>query len=252
MGAATQAERDHASNAARSTAAHLQAAHQAQVSAEAAEVQARVGVTTAGDDIARATAAVAQAQAAQTEAEARRAGADTADTRIAQAQAQAALADADVAQAQAALAQARIDLGNAVIRAPFSGWVTHHAVEVGAYVNPGQTLLGLVGDELWVTANFKETQLTQMLPGQPADLRVDTYDGGLFARGITFHGKVDSIQAGSGARFALLPPENATGNYVKVLQRIPVKIVFDPAPDGERRLVPGMSVVPTVHVWVKP
>jgi membrane fusion protein (multidrug efflux system) len=107
----------------------------------------------------------------------------------------------------------------------------------------GQSLMAIVLPDVWVTANFKETQLTHMRPGQPATISVDTYPD------ETFHGHVDSIQRGTGSRFSLLPPENATGNFVKVVQRIPVKIVFDrPEELAKYRLVPGMSVVPEVNV----
>jgi membrane fusion protein (multidrug efflux system) len=241
-GAVTQSELDHAKNTADSADAHVQAAKQAQAVAEASATDAEVGVANAGDAIASAEAAVASAKSALIQAQARATGADTAATKVIQAETEAALADAEVAQAKAAVAQAQIDMNNTVIRAPVGGWVTHHTVEVGAYVSPGQTVIGLVGDDLWVTANFKETQLTRMRPGQAVTIDVDAYPG------VVFTGKVDSIQSGSGARFALLPPENATGNYVKVLQRIPVKIVFDPAPDAEHHLVPGMSVEPTVKL----
>ena len=106
----------------------------------------------------------------------------------------------------------------------------------------GQTLFSIVPDQFWVVANFKETQLDYMRPGQPATIRVDAYPD------KPFKGHVDSIQAGSGAAFSLLPPENATGNYVKVVQRVPVKIAIDEAPDPNRVIGPGMSVVPEVEV----
>jgi len=109
-------------------------------------------------------------------------------------------------------------------------------------VQPGQQLMAIVTDDLWVVANFKETQLAKIRPGQPVDIKVDAYPH------HRFRGHVDSIQAGTGSRFSLLPPENATGNYVKVVQRVPVKIVFDEPPDPSFPLGPGMSVVPTVHV----
>ncbi len=111
----------------------------------------------------------------------------------------------------------------------------------------GQSLLALVEPDVWVVANFKETQLTRMQPGQPAVVQVDAYPG------VNFAAHVDSIQRGSGAFFSLLPPENATGNYVKVVQRVPVKIVFDdPRQAAEHLLGPGMSVVPTVYVRARP
>ena len=111
----------------------------------------------------------------------------------------------------------------------------------------GQSLMAIVSSRVWVTANFKETQLTDMRPGQPATVAVDTYPG------TVFHGHVDSIQRGTGSRFSLLPPENATGNFVKVVQRIPVKIVFDrPKELARHELVPGMSVVPEVNIKARP
>jgi membrane fusion protein (multidrug efflux system) len=110
------------------------------------------------------------------------------------------------------------------------------------FVQVGQMLMAVVPNDVWVIANFKETQLKDIRPGQPVDIKVDAYPG------RTFRGHVDSIQSGTGARFSLLPPENATGNFVKVVQRVPVKIVFDEAPDPQYQLGPGMSVVPRVHV----
>jgi len=120
--------------------------------------------------------------------------------------------------------------------------VTHRSVEMGNYVQPGQPLLALVPQQIWVVANFKETQLANMRPGEPVEITVDAYPD------HKFHGHVDSIQAGSGAHFSLLPPENATGNYVKVVQRVPVKIVFDDPLDPAHPLGPGMSVTPSVTV----
>jgi membrane fusion protein (multidrug efflux system) len=117
-------------------------------------------------------------------------------------------------------------------------------VQPGQYLAPGQQLLSIVpldSRNLWVTANFKETQLKEMRPGQPARIAVDTY-------GREYNGHVESIAAASGARYSLLPPENATGNYVKVVQRIPVKILFDEGEDPTHLLRPGMSVVPTVRI----
>src|SRR5262249_37743310 len=120
------------------------------------------------------------------------------------------------------------------------GRTTKISAAKGAYAQPGQALMMFVPTTVWITANFKETQLTDMRPGQPVSIAVDAYPG------RTFAGHVESIQAGSGAAFSLLPPENATGNYVKVVQRVPVKVVFDEAPDVH--LGPGMSVIPRVRV----
>jgi membrane fusion protein, multidrug efflux system len=126
--------------------------------------------------------------------------------------------------------------------APESGRVTRKSVELGDYVQVGQNLLALIPSNIWVTANFKENQLRLMRPGQPVEIKVDALGG------KTIKGHVDSIQMGSGAAFSLLPPENATGNYVKVVQRVPVKILFDSIPDAGLPLGPGESVLPTVKV----
>jgi membrane fusion protein (multidrug efflux system) len=154
----------------------------------------------------------------------------------------AATTKADVQTDTAAIQQAELNLTYTKILAPEDGRVTKKAVEPGDYVQVGQNLFALVMPERWTTANFKETQLRNMRPGQRAEVSVDAYPD------HPLRGHVDSIQAGSGARFSLLPPENATGNYVKVVQRVPVKIVLDEQPDVQRVLGPGMSVVPTVAV----
>ncbi|HWY39913.1 MAG TPA: HlyD family secretion protein [Chthoniobacterales bacterium] len=154
----------------------------------------------------------------------------------------AATTKADVQTDKAAIQQAELNLTYTKIFAPEDGRVTKKAVEPGDYVQVGQNLFVLVTPERWTRANFKETQLRNMRPGQTAQVSVDAYPD------HPLHGHVDSIQAGSGARFSLLPPENATGNYVKVVQRVPVKIVLDEQPDVQRALGPGMSVVPTVVV----
>ena len=171
---------------------------------------------------------------------ARLASAQAAPDQITQAEAQADQLAAEIVQSEASVHQAELDLSYTNLYAPETGRVTRKSVEPGAYVQVGQTLFSIVPDRVWVVANFKETQLRHMRPGQPATVRVDAYPDRIF------HGHVDSIQAGSGARFSLLPPENATGNYVKVVQRVPVKIVFDAGQDPEHRLRPGMSVGPTV------
>ncbi|MEI8175500.1 MAG: HlyD family secretion protein [Candidatus Omnitrophota bacterium] len=145
-------------------------------------------------------------------------------------------AQAQVARAKAALDQARLYLSYTKIMSPSKGRVTKKSVEVGAYVQTGQALLAIVTPERWVVANFKETQLTHMRPGQEARIKVDAYPGKVY------RGRVESIQRGTGARFSLLPAENATGNFVKVVQRVPVKIVFDEEPEPGHPLIPGMSV----------
>jgi membrane fusion protein, multidrug efflux system len=149
---------------------------------------------------------------------------------------------AGIQKSEADVEQAKLDLSYTQVKAPEDGYVTHRTVETGAYVQTGQPLLAIVPHQVWVVANFKETQLTNMRPGQPVTVKVDAYPQ------IKFTGHVDSIQHGSGASFSLLPPENASGNYVKVVQRVPVKILLDKVSDANAVLGPGMSVEPEVRV----
>jgi membrane fusion protein, multidrug efflux system len=152
----------------------------------------------------------------------------------------AAAARARVAEAQADLDAAELELSYTEIVAPVDGVVTHKSVEVGQIVEPGQGLLVIVPlNDVWVTADYKETQLADVQPGQKAEIHVDMYDK-------TFMGHVDSIAGATGARLSLLPPENATGNFVKVVERIPVKILLDPIPPGQAILRPGMNVDVTI------
>ena len=159
---------------------------------------------------------------------------------IAVLQTQRRLAVGQLEQVQAALKQAETNLARTAITAPTTGWVAKLLTAKGNYAQTGQTLMMFVPRNVWVTANFKETQIGEMRPGQTVDIYVDAYPGHVF------RGHLDSIQAGSGAAFSLLPPENATGNFVKVVQRVPVKIVFDQQP--QVHLGPGMSVEPYVRV----
>src|SRR5712671_3811153 len=153
-------------------------------------------------------------------------------------------AAAEVKRSEAAVRQEELNLSYTEVKAQESGYVTRKTVEVGSYAQPGQALLAIVQRDVWVVANFKETQLTHMRSGQPVTLHVDAYPH------FKLTGHVDSIQSGSGARFSLFPPENATGNYIKILQRVPVKIVFNDSsvPGSDLALGPGMSVEPKVRV----
>jgi membrane fusion protein (multidrug efflux system) len=198
-------------------------------------------------DQARGKVASDRAEAAKTEADLKRAQAlfardEASKQDLEHAQAAADAAKADLSQSDAALRQADLDLSYTKIVAPEAGRVTRKAVEAGAYVSVGQSVLALVPAESWVVANFKETQLARMRVGQAAEVRVDAYPD------QRLRGHVDSIQDGTGARFSMLPPENATGNFVKVVQRVPVKIVLDDKPAGGRVLAPGMSVEATVDL----
>jgi len=153
-----------------------------------------------------------------------------------------AMALAQLRQAQANVQAAQLDLSYTKIYAPGDGRVTRKAVEPGDYVQIGEQLMSLVPTDVWVVANFKESQLKKMKPGQPATVEIDALGG------RTFRAHVDSVQAGSGAAFSLLPPENATGNYVKVVQRVPVKILFDEPLPADHTFGPGLSVEPSVRV----
>jgi membrane fusion protein (multidrug efflux system) len=199
----------------------------------------RLGELASRKEVEDAMAAVRTAHAQLTAARRRMAGADA---QVAYTASQVRTAQAEVDQASVAIQQADLQLTYTRLYAPEEGRVTRRSVEPGVYLQPGQAVMALVPKQVWVVANFKETQLTDMRPGQPVEIRVDAYPD------LRFKGHVDSIQAGSGARFSLLPPENATGNFVKVVQRFPVKIVFDRPNDAGPFLAPGMSVHPEVRV----
>lgn len=147
-----------------------------------------------------------------------------------------------IKEAETAQHLARLNVQRTVVRAPVSGRVAKKNVEVGKYVQPGQSLLALVKEDIWVIANFKETQIKKMVVGQPVDIEVDAYPH------MKIKGRIDSIQAGTGSVFSLLPPENATGNFIKVVQRVPVKILIETEGDSSQMLWPGLSVVATVDV----
>lgn len=190
----------------------------------------------------------AQSDIAQQQAALRR---DTAILSAAQAQqvalrGQVEVSKANVVQAQAALAQAQLNLSYTRIYAPSDGTVANRTVQVGNYVQPGQTLFSAVPAEIYVIANFKETQLDHMIVGQPVTIHVDAFPN------RALHGHIDSFQRGTGSNFALLPPENATGNFVKIVQRVPVKILIDDADRDPRLFGPGMSVEAGVTIRTLP
>jgi len=217
----SQQQYDAATAAAKASAATVEAAR---ASADAAQQQ------------------VTQAQGKLVQAEANWANANTAPRQMQVTRARAASALAEAQRKKADLDQAALNLQYTKIIAPVNGIVSDRTVEVGQNVSPGQELLKVINlDDVWITANYKETQLRQMQKGQRVDVEVD-------ANGKTYHGKVDSFAGASGARFSLLPPENATGNYVKVVQRIPIKIVLDAGSNSQHELRPGMSVTP--KVWI--
>ena len=198
-------------------------------------LEAETGIRTAESRLVQAKSAVKTAQAGLRSAQ-------TGPEQVAAIRARAAAAEAHAQQARAVLAQAELNLQHTAVKAPVAGIISRKSVEVGQNVQAGQPLMAIIPlDEVWVTANFKETQLQHMRPGQKATLKVDAIGG------REFTGHVDSMAAATGARFSLLPPENATGNFVKVVQRVPVKIVLEPGQDPDHLLRPGLSVEPTVY-----
>jgi membrane fusion protein (multidrug efflux system) len=211
--------------------------HLDQALADARQAKAQLAAAEAAAAVANANIAEAQAQVEQ---------ARTAPYQIAVKEAALKAATAQVAAAEAAVQQASLNLSYTKIYAPETGHITKRSVNRGDVVQKDQVLTALVVGTPWVTANYKETELTRMRPGQSVDIEIDAYPDAVFK------GHVDSIQRGTGARFSLLPPENATGNYVKVVQRVPVKIVFDSPPGPQYVLGLGMSVVPTVDVGTQP
>jgi membrane fusion protein, multidrug efflux system len=233
---------DQAVATANTARAELEAAHQRVAAAEARVNEARSAQSAATETARQSQTQIGGAEAGVNEALGRLAEANTAPQSVAVSEAQAATAGATTEQLRAQVAQAELELSYTKVYAPETGRVTRKSVEEGALVQVGQPLMAIVPGEVWVTANFKESQIGRMAPGQSVEVSVDAYPD------KTFKGHVDSIQAGTGARFSLIPPENATGNYVKVVQRVPVKIVFDEPPDPKHMLAPGMSVVPEVKV----
>jgi membrane fusion protein, multidrug efflux system len=214
---------------------------QAYDQAVAAAKASTATVAAAKANEAAAQQAVQQAKDKLAQAEASHRAAQTGPQQVASTHARALAAVADVQQKRAALQQAELNLQYTKIAAPVDGLV-NKTVVVGMNIQPGQQLLTVVPlDEVWITANFKETQLRAMKPGQRVKIEVDS-------NGRTYKGHVDSIAGATGPLFSLLPPENATGNYVKIVQRIPVKIILDPGENRDRRLRPGMNVEPKVYL----
>ncbi|MCC6980821.1 MAG: HlyD family secretion protein [Candidatus Melainabacteria bacterium] len=210
--------------------AGLQAAHEAHKQAKARVHQAMQAVADAQSDVIRAKGAAQSAAAAKAEMEMSKR-----NLSVQEAAAQKAKSEMNNAQTQ---------LSYTSVIAPVTGRIGHRTVEIGQHIERGQALMSIVSDDKWVVANFKETQLSKMRPGQKVDIKIDAFPNAHIT------GKVDSISPASGAQFALLPPDNATGNFTKVVQRVPVKIVLDPESlkGYEALLAPGMSVIPTIHL----
>jgi membrane fusion protein (multidrug efflux system) len=248
----------------RNSAAERATADASLASAKAAAATAAANVQTAlvrqrkaARDLERdarlfSTGAITDSQLSDTQAaadtaaavlESTRREAEASDAAVGVAAARVAAAQTNIAERSSDLDLARLQRSYATVTAPIAGLVSRKSVEPGQYVQAGQTLVSIASEtDVWVVANFKETQMARMRPGQQVEFEADNY------RGYAFHGKVDSISGATGARFALLPPDNSTGNFVKVTQRIPVKIVLTQAPDADHPLRPGVSVDAIVSV----
>jgi len=198
----------------------------------AATTQQNIDSASAGLRIAQGQVEEARAQVAQ---------AALVEQNLAQSTAQVKQLEGQLMQQQAMLDQAELNLGYTRVVAPHDGWVTRRNVENGTFLQPGTAIMAIVEPEMWVTANFKENELDRMRPNQRVKIRIDTHPD------LKLEGHVDSIQSGSGARFSAFPPENATGNFVKIVQRVPVKIVIDRGLPRDTPLALGLSVEPTVY-----
>ncbi len=229
-GAVSKQQLDSAQAAYDTALAQKNAAAQRVNQSQAKLAQAQQGVSQAQAQLETSRGGLQEAQAGEQQTEVSRR--------------QYAAANAAIAQAKSSLAEAQLQLSYTNIKAPAAGHIGRKTVEVGERVQAGQALMAVVGNEIWVTANFKETQIGQMQPGQPVEVKIDAFPG------QSFTGKVNSFSPASGAEFALLPPDNATGNFTKVVQRIPVKVVLDAesVKGYESRITPGMSAVVAVEV----
>jgi membrane fusion protein (multidrug efflux system) len=226
----------------RQAQARVEAARR-QVQASASQVgEASAAIGQAYEAISTSQSQVEEARSRVSQANSRLASAQSAPNKIAVAWANVKVAQADVERAQVDVKLASKDVERATVRAQRDGIVSKKSAQVGSYVQKGAPLLALVNPDIWVSANYKETQLEHVRPGMKAEIDVDSYPGKVF------HAHVESLQAGTGSRFSLLPPENASGSFVKVVQRVPVKLVLDDKPSAETPLVPGMSVVSRVLV----
>lgn len=212
-------------------------------SAKAAETSAQAEITEAEKGIGLSEARVNEAKSAIRIAESGIEAATAGKQDIAASQARISVASADIERARAAVDQAKLDLEHTIVRAPVAGIVSRRNVQKGVVIQPGQPLMAIVPlEDVWVTANFKETQLNRIHPGQMAEIKVDAYDSAII------HARVDSIASATGSTFSLLPSENASGNFVKVVQRVPVKLVLTDKLDAAHTLRPGMSVEVTVLI----
>jgi membrane fusion protein (multidrug efflux system) len=239
----SQQSLDQANNLFQSAQAQLNAARKQTIAARSRVNEADAAVAAAEQSYRQSVAQIDTSRSQVGESQARLEDANAAPERVNVSESEITTADAGILAAEVAVHQAELDLSYARIVAPEDGFVTKKNVEEGQLVQIGSPLLAISrSNEVWVVANFKETQLENMKIGQPVDIKVDAFPS------QTFHGKVESFQAGTGSKFSVLPAENATGNFVKIVQRVPVKIVFQDPPDDLQRLVPGMSAEPSVTV----
>ncbi len=234
---------DQSTNTLQTSQAQLNAVRKQVDAARSRVDESQAGVITAKANYQQSVAQIDLTKSQVGESKGRLADANAAPERVSVSEAQISVAEAEEKAAESAVHAAELELSFTKIYAPEDGYITKKNVEEGQLVQIGTPMMAISqSDEIWVVANFKETQLENMRVGQTVDIEVDAYPS------ETFHGKIESFQAGTGSRFSLLPAENATGNYVKVVQRVPVKIVFDEKPDKVHLLAPGMSVEPTVKV----
>lgn len=234
---------DQAITALQTAQAQFEAARKQVEAAQARVGEAQANVVTAQENYKQSVAQINLTQSQVNESSGRLQDAEAAPERIAVNESQVGTAEASIEQAEAAVHQAELELSYTKIYAPEDGYVTRKTIEEGQLIQVGAPLMAIsMSDDVWIVANFKETQLELMRIGQPVEIKIDAYPN------ETFHGRIESFQVGTGSRFSLLPPENATGNFVKVVQRIPIKIAFDEKPDNVHLLAPGMSVEPSVKV----
>lgn len=234
---------DQALNRLQTSQAQLNEAQQAVNASQSRVNEAEANVRTTRETYRQSVAQVSLSQSQVGESQGRLQDAAAAPERVEVSQSQVGSAEASIQAAEALVAQAELELTYTTITAPEDGFVTRKTVEEGQLVQVGTPLMAISqSEEMWVVANFKETQLEYMQPGQKVDIEIDAFPS------EDFKGHVESLQAGTGSRFSVLPAENATGNFVKVVQRVPVKIVFDEPAERTSRLVPGMSAEPTVKV----
>ena len=242
FGSVSRQSLEQAENSLQRARAELNSAKNQVAAADARIEEAEAKVTTARNNYKQSLARIQSSESAVDESLGRLKDADASPERIAVDQSEIGTAQAGIEQAEAAVRSAEIELSNTKIYAPEDGFVTNKNVQEGQLVQPGAALMAISQNDIWIVANFKETQVERMQVGQLVDIKIDAFPG------RSFRGRIESFQAGTGSAFSVLPSENASGNFVKVVQRVPVKIVFDEKPENVRILVPGMSVQPRVTV----